>query len=270
MQEFYKIFNKMILFLLDPARLMSLVAIIISILTLCEIKKERRLSYKPKIVPDQPDFFLQSPKEYLGAIWKIESDDIYLKKMNPNINIADMAFSNVGLGPAIDVEFVWQFDQNQVTKQLYNLCDLMPDHLDSDPKKNTITTRRRKTSSKFTEYTQVFSLVDAQDIYPNTKHYILPIAQNTSGKTFIRIPSLYVLYLSVLSLLILFDKKETYRAQVPLGLTIISRDSGGSRIEDSYTFDFTLNNTTGLVSYDEQEFSISQNYGLCSISIRKK
>ena len=65
---------------------LSIVAILISICTLFEIIRERRMAYKPTIIPDQYDYLLQLPKNYLGAIWKTDIEDIYLKKENPNIN----------------------------------------------------------------------------------------------------------------------------------------------------------------------------------------
>lgn len=248
--------------------LLSFIALIISIFTLQEIKKERTLSYKPKIIPDQPCYFLQAPKDFQGAIWKTEFDDIYLKKEEPSINEAEMAFINIGLGPAIDVKFTWQYDAKKVINQLVDLSKLMPDYVNFDSEKNAITLIREVKSPKFFRNSKKYSM-DVSADFLNSRYFILPASQNTSGKTFIKLPQLYVLYLSVISLCITYyDGKDTYQAQVPLTIEIDSQDSGGKRKKDRYTFDFSLVNTTGFVSHDEQKFSISQNFGMCNISIR--
>jgi hypothetical protein len=146
---------------------------------------------------------------------------------------------------------------------------LLPDQLKYDSDTKTIYIRRERTPSEIFEYK--YSIYNEQDVHSNIKHYILPYTKDSEHKAYLRIPSIYAVYLSVLSLCILYDKKDTYNSQVPLDVSIVSRDSGGKRRKDNYTFHFSIENLMGLVSYDEKEFSATHDYyGLCSVKFDKK
>lgn len=232
--------------------------LIISIFTLCEIKKERRLSYQPKIIFKKELLYLQKSKDLLHAIWKDTFDDIYTIKENPKKDTLALKFFNAGLGPALDVDFTWKFDKKLLEKAFIDLAEKYSECLSFNKTKNEVMLRNSSSSSGCPIYQ------DNDKV--NIKVPCL-LSYKEESFCFVQIPESFSLLLSIFSLLNLDTESfDEIAFPIPLSLKISYRDTGNKEYNPKKTFHFSFIKMDGLISHHEKKYGISPNYAICLIS----
>lgn len=236
--------------------IISICAFIIAICTLVEMKIERRFSYHPKIYCKNAVLNLQKSNDgFLRVIWKNAPHDVYKTKANPIYNSIILSFFNAGLGPALDVEFHWKYDKEKLLELFISLSQKFPHQIIFNKSENSITCM-----SGHTSYT--LNLFQKEDHDLAKISCILPLKE--VPEYLVHVSDSYSLLLSLYGLLELDPELfEEMEFPLPLDLEIEFKDTGGKTKIKKETFHFSIFNTTGIVSYGENEAIISPNFAAC-------
>ncbi|MBI9095573.1 MAG: hypothetical protein JEY71_11885 [Sphaerochaeta sp.] len=236
--------------------LSSLLAIFIGIFTLHEIRKERIISYRPKITPIEQDYFLQASQGYLGSIWNEDYEDDALLSIFPAVNSFDIKFRNVGLGPALDITFTWNFNIEYIKNYFKKWATENNAYLTYDDIKSMLCIHNENGSLQF-----YYPFDDDSRIFIEKRLFMMSgVEAKPIGMD---VPEKYALYLSLMAYIDIFKNYETKCYSItPLNLHISTRDSGNIVFEEYYQFNFSFSNIQG----GQHE---KANYALCKINIQK-
>ena len=118
MQEIMGIFNYLITnFFSNPIPILTFVAVIISLFTLCEMKKQRAKSYEPTLFMKNCNFFLQKNPNGTPAFLKDSADEIK-NLYGPEFYVE---LHNIGLGAAHTIKIEWSYDHKHLIKTFEDL-----------------------------------------------------------------------------------------------------------------------------------------------------
>jgi hypothetical protein len=239
--------------------IISIGAFIIAICTLFEMKKERRFSYHPKIYWEKTILNLQKTNnDFLKVIWKNNPSDVYQTKAVPICNSIVLSFFNAGLGPALDVEFRWKYDKEKLLEIFSNLSIKFPHQVTFNRAENSVTCMSENTSYTFKLFQK-----DEHEIAKIS--CILPLKE--VQEYLIHVSDSFSILVSLYALLELDPESfEEIKFPLPLDLEIKFEDSGGKVFKKRETFHFSFFNTTGFVSYGENERIMSPNFAACLIT----
>lgn len=105
---------KVIKYLSDNSSLLTLIVIIIAVCTLREMARQRRESYKPRLMFQNKNFFLQQNPNGTPCFLK-ESPDPAQDLYGPRFSLE---LKNIGLGSAHDIVVKWNYDQKRMVRRL--------------------------------------------------------------------------------------------------------------------------------------------------------
>jgi hypothetical protein len=106
-------------YLSEKSSLLTLIGIVVAILVLREMVKERRESYKPRVVFQNSNFFLQRNPNGTPCFLKQAPDeekDFYGSPF-------PLELKNIGLGSAHDISIKWVYDQTKIVSRLKMYAD---------------------------------------------------------------------------------------------------------------------------------------------------
>ena len=108
-----------ITYLSEKSSLLTIIVIAIAILTLREMIKERRESYKPRVMFQNQNFFLQKNPNGTLCFLKETPDNEKDFYGRPFL----LELKNIGLGSAHDISIKWVYDQHKMASRLKEYAD---------------------------------------------------------------------------------------------------------------------------------------------------
>jgi len=105
---------KAIEYLTKNSSLLALIGIIVALWTLREMAKQRRESYKPRLIFQNKNFFLQKNPNGTPCFLKENSDPVR-ELYGPSFLLQ---LKNIGLGSAHDIVIKWNYDQKKMVRRL--------------------------------------------------------------------------------------------------------------------------------------------------------
>jgi hypothetical protein len=105
---------KAIEYLTKNSSLLALIGIIVALWTLREMAKQRRESYKPRLIFQNKNFFLQKNPNGTPCFLKENSDPVR-ELYGPSFLLE---LKNIGLGSAHDIVIKWNYDQKKMDRRL--------------------------------------------------------------------------------------------------------------------------------------------------------
>jgi hypothetical protein len=108
-----------IAYLSEKSSLLTLIVIVVAIWTLREMVKERRESYKPRVVFQNKNFFLQRNSNGTPCFLKQSPDEEKSFYGPPFL----LELKNIGLGSAHDISIKWVYDQRKMVNRLKEYAD---------------------------------------------------------------------------------------------------------------------------------------------------
>jgi hypothetical protein len=103
-----------VVYLSEKSSLLTLIVIVVAILTLREMGKERRESYKPRLMFQNQNFFMQKNSNGTPCFLKETSDNELEFYGRPFM----LELKNIGLGSAHDISVKWVYDQHKIVSRL--------------------------------------------------------------------------------------------------------------------------------------------------------
>ena len=103
-----------IAYLSEKSSLLTVIGIAVAIWTLREMVKERRESYKPRVMLQNQNFFLQKNSNGTPCFLKETPDDEKEYYGRPFL----LELKNIGLGSAHDISIKWVYDQRKMACRL--------------------------------------------------------------------------------------------------------------------------------------------------------
>jgi len=110
---------KAIEYLSQNSSLLVLIGILVALGTLREMAKQRRESYKPRLIFQNKNFFLQKNPNGTPCFLKENSDEIR-EPYGPSFWLE---LKNIGLGSAHDVVIKWNYDQKKMVSRLRDYAE---------------------------------------------------------------------------------------------------------------------------------------------------
>lgn len=245
------------------ADVLSFISLVFIGFSLLETIRQRTTSYKPKPLMTYKRLYLQCKRDGFPIIWKNHFIDYYSEVYNKEDSGFYLDFYNAGVGPAIDVRFIWNFNKDQIVQTYQDFAEKFPDYISYNPQ-----TRQVKMSSVDKRSTTVYSLFqeDEENTFPITS--MAPYSVKDHHK--IGIPFSYLKYLEAYSYLkITKEQQKRVTAPEPLKCKLRFDDTGDKSYSLKFNLMFTFENVVEMVFVQNEVPYKNCNYARCTYKITK-
>ena len=213
------------------------ITVLLVFLTLIEMTKQRKATYKPDIVISNHTIYAYISKLGFPDIWldKRIDEENGLETFEDQLSF-QIPIHNLGLGPARDIEFRWEYDSNTFIKMVDQLKSYSPVEF------NLLITEPNMLHFEIPDIYQSYINLEAELV--SNKLFVLPYSmESVSDK--ISLPPSYMRLVSIYSLCEIFrslsNQSRFPHLQIPqIELFVKYNDIGGSSYSKTFKFNLLL------------------------------
>ncbi|QEN06803.1 hypothetical protein EXM22_01900 [Oceanispirochaeta crateris] len=192
----------------------SLISIILLIFTMIEMIRQRRESYRPKLLIKTESIQIETNNKNIPTVWRNPTN-----KDKRTEGYFDLRVYNIGLGPATDIQIKWEIPKQKIIKKFK----------DYSPVLNNNNKLRYVTTKGSLEY----ELFQEDDLSIRKESFLM-----NNDFFYISLPTSIFYYFSIISHYI--SKKSNYGERIeldPMKLELSYFDIGKKKIQERMTLD---------------------------------